>query len=328
MKLRKLNARGFSHEVLVIAFVVIFAIAGVGYIVASHADASSGPNTCTVQELDAGTAPKPANNTLAPLYVYHSVTNDDYYLTLVPCDGGLGWYGYTSMGVIGYAFINPQPSLGTVALNSYVSQKLGKHFYTTAPFSSEPDGFGGFVPQPTTPDIYVLPISSNGSVYNTTALYRYVKSDNAHYYWDNTALMPPPPPGFTLDAIQQPQAYIWKTSQLTKPVVTPTPPKNTPVTPKKPVTTVGLTGSQTATTSAKGKKIDGGAGLNPSVQKDGKCPSGDLKVGKSCVTKKEVNTGKVQSGFVCTNRVARWAIRIFNKKNCTELPAENVSAHA
>lgn len=37
MKLKKLNARGFSHEVLAIAFVAVFAIAGVAYLVASHA---------------------------------------------------------------------------------------------------------------------------------------------------------------------------------------------------------------------------------------------------------------------------------------------------
>lgn len=38
MTLKKLDARGFSHDVLIVLFVVIFAIAGVGYLVASHAD--------------------------------------------------------------------------------------------------------------------------------------------------------------------------------------------------------------------------------------------------------------------------------------------------
>lgn len=37
MKIKKLDARGFSHDVILVGFVVIFAIAGVGYIVASHA---------------------------------------------------------------------------------------------------------------------------------------------------------------------------------------------------------------------------------------------------------------------------------------------------
>jgi hypothetical protein len=38
MKLKKLDARGFSHDLLIVVFVVLFAIAGVGYMVASHAD--------------------------------------------------------------------------------------------------------------------------------------------------------------------------------------------------------------------------------------------------------------------------------------------------
>ncbi|MDB5171193.1 MAG: hypothetical protein JWO35_887 [Candidatus Saccharibacteria bacterium] len=38
MKIKKLDVRGFSHDILMVAFVVVFAIAGVGYIVASHAD--------------------------------------------------------------------------------------------------------------------------------------------------------------------------------------------------------------------------------------------------------------------------------------------------
>jgi hypothetical protein len=38
LKLRKLNNKGFSHDFLGILFVVVFAIIGVGYLVASHAD--------------------------------------------------------------------------------------------------------------------------------------------------------------------------------------------------------------------------------------------------------------------------------------------------
>jgi hypothetical protein len=38
MKLKKLDMRGFSHDIAMALFVVIFAIAGVGYLVASHAD--------------------------------------------------------------------------------------------------------------------------------------------------------------------------------------------------------------------------------------------------------------------------------------------------
>jgi peptidoglycan hydrolase-like protein with peptidoglycan-binding domain len=36
-KLQKLNKRGFSHHIVLAAFVVVFAVAGVAYLVASHA---------------------------------------------------------------------------------------------------------------------------------------------------------------------------------------------------------------------------------------------------------------------------------------------------
>jgi hypothetical protein len=38
MKFKKLNSRGFSHDIVAVFIVLIFAIAGVGYLVASHAD--------------------------------------------------------------------------------------------------------------------------------------------------------------------------------------------------------------------------------------------------------------------------------------------------
>ncbi len=38
MKIKKLNMRGFSHDMFLVLFVVVFAIAGVTYLVASHAD--------------------------------------------------------------------------------------------------------------------------------------------------------------------------------------------------------------------------------------------------------------------------------------------------
>src|SRR4051794_31434566 len=37
MKIQRLSSKGFSHHVMLLAFVVIFAVAGVGYLVASHA---------------------------------------------------------------------------------------------------------------------------------------------------------------------------------------------------------------------------------------------------------------------------------------------------
>jgi streptogramin lyase len=46
MKLKKLNTAGFSHDIFMVAFVLVFAIVGAGYLVASHADTAcpvSGP---------------------------------------------------------------------------------------------------------------------------------------------------------------------------------------------------------------------------------------------------------------------------------------------
>ena len=43
IKLRKLDARGFSHDVGIVVFAVIFAIIGVGYLVASHASSCTTP---------------------------------------------------------------------------------------------------------------------------------------------------------------------------------------------------------------------------------------------------------------------------------------------
>lgn len=41
MKIKKLDMRGLSHDLMIVAFVVVFAIAGVAYLVASHADSCS-----------------------------------------------------------------------------------------------------------------------------------------------------------------------------------------------------------------------------------------------------------------------------------------------
>lgn len=52
--------RGVAHEVMLVAFVVIFAIAGVGYLVASHAD------SCPVTPHPVSSVVTPPNCTLAP----------------------------------------------------------------------------------------------------------------------------------------------------------------------------------------------------------------------------------------------------------------------
>jgi hypothetical protein len=37
IQMKKLNTRGFSHHIILVAFVLVFAVAGVAYLVASHA---------------------------------------------------------------------------------------------------------------------------------------------------------------------------------------------------------------------------------------------------------------------------------------------------
>jgi len=44
MKIKKLNHSGFTHDILVVLFVLIFAIGGTAYLVGSHADTPSGFN--------------------------------------------------------------------------------------------------------------------------------------------------------------------------------------------------------------------------------------------------------------------------------------------
>lgn len=61
MKRKKLDARGFSHDILIVLFVVIFAIAGVAYLVASHADScdssASGVSSATSDTTSDATCP-------------------------------------------------------------------------------------------------------------------------------------------------------------------------------------------------------------------------------------------------------------------------------
>ncbi len=63
MKLIKINARGFSHEFLVIAFVVVFAIVGVAHMVASRADSST-PASPVVSSSSLGGAQRGPNGGL------------------------------------------------------------------------------------------------------------------------------------------------------------------------------------------------------------------------------------------------------------------------
>ena len=59
MKIEKLNSYGFDHTLLSVAFVVVFALAGVGYIVASHADSLTGGAAAPISSAEGCTNPFP-----------------------------------------------------------------------------------------------------------------------------------------------------------------------------------------------------------------------------------------------------------------------------
>lgn len=72
MKIKKLDARGFSHDLVIVAFVVIFAIAGVGYLVASHADtcpAVSGAASDAASNTSSGSCPPASGAVSSPTLV-------------------------------------------------------------------------------------------------------------------------------------------------------------------------------------------------------------------------------------------------------------------
>jgi len=76
MKLKKLNMRGFSHDLVLVAFIVVIAVVGVGFLVVSHADScaqtTSGSTSATTT---ATTCPASAPVTTASLSGYCTIGN-------------------------------------------------------------------------------------------------------------------------------------------------------------------------------------------------------------------------------------------------------------
>ncbi|HEX4775008.1 MAG TPA: hypothetical protein VH234_05835 [Candidatus Saccharimonadales bacterium] len=74
MKLKKLNARGFSHDILLVLFVVIFAIAGVAYLVATRASTSTSTFTTYAgsQNTPASLQPTALGKTLYALKTFNN----------------------------------------------------------------------------------------------------------------------------------------------------------------------------------------------------------------------------------------------------------------
>lgn len=87
MKLKRLNARGFSHDMLIVLFVAVFAIAGVAYLVASHANSCSsspctpvsGPQSAWTDWTNLGLTDAKGTFQYAPSATLPSVNNTEVY---------------------------------------------------------------------------------------------------------------------------------------------------------------------------------------------------------------------------------------------------------
>lgn len=173
--MQKLNARGVAHDVLVVAFVVVFAVAGIGYLVASHAN-SCNSNTSTTGGVGplSCTKPKPAvklssaiparnlNPSGCPdvsrpkqtatskgrwiLHEYSEIYNRgnvnvllrDHLYTLALNNKSEALYGYCQQGDHGwvYAAMPKDKSLNATALYEYYNLTTLHHYYTAARLNS------------------------------------------------------------------------------------------------------------------------------------------------------------------------------------------------
>jgi hypothetical protein len=95
MKIKKLNSRGFSHDIVAVFFVLIFAIGGVGYMVASHADqvapnwTSSNQWGSFVYGVGAGTTAPITHDQTSDLNLQFNALQTGYHTT------DMAYYSYT-----------------------------------------------------------------------------------------------------------------------------------------------------------------------------------------------------------------------------------------
>ncbi|HSX46196.1 MAG TPA: cellulase family glycosylhydrolase [Candidatus Saccharimonadia bacterium] len=181
MKIKKLDVRGFSHDLIIVAILLVFAIVGVATLVSNRVNANSNPNNCKIQA--ASTAPAAGQPALINSYFNSSAFGkkfNDHYFTITRNDTGLAGFGYCWASGEGYAYSTQVTVQGvqTVPMYEYWSPSILKHFFTTAPSNIEPKGCCGY--QYSNVAFYVFP---NGSVSGTTPLYRYYnKTTQAHTY--------------------------------------------------------------------------------------------------------------------------------------------------
>ncbi len=128
MKLKKLNARGFSHDIVLVLFIVIFAIAGVGYLVVSRADNCSpvsGVTSGAVSTVVSSAASTPACQSVpitAPTnYAATQITTNSFVYSFSPSTDNAGG---TIVGYNTYRYVSSQ-GLSTAVL--YAAGGLNTH---------------------------------------------------------------------------------------------------------------------------------------------------------------------------------------------------------
>lgn len=164
--MKKLDVRGVAHDVLLVAFVVVFAVAGVGYLVASHANSCSknsggaglgactaplvkgksgagvitvagNPNSCTINTQNSNPS-KNGRNVLLDYRDLQDVRNGktqllrDHILTLVANDVRMAGSGYCRWTDHGWAYAtNVRGVANLTPLYQYYNGTTKHHYYTT-----------------------------------------------------------------------------------------------------------------------------------------------------------------------------------------------------
>ena len=134
MKLKKLDMRGFSHDIALVLFVVIFAIAGVGYLVASHADNCnpnpvSGVTSGAVSTVVSSPASTPVCQSVpitAPTnYAATQITTNSFVDSFSPSTDNVGGT------IVGYNTYRYVTSAGPQTAALYAAGGLNTHGSTT-----------------------------------------------------------------------------------------------------------------------------------------------------------------------------------------------------
>ncbi len=150
MKVKKLNMRGFSHDIVLIMIVVLVAIAGVGYVVISHADPSTvasavrtpaatskNPSGCTIHPNGPAL---PASTVRVPLHEYRKLKSGSTYVrdhvySVAYNDKAMAALGYCRQGDHSFVYQAKAPRskvpAGSVLLYQFYNSKTKHHVYAT-----------------------------------------------------------------------------------------------------------------------------------------------------------------------------------------------------